>query len=121
MENKYVDIISHPGNVLFPIDKKAVVFKAKETGKLLELNNGTFYSNNRAGSANNCYEIIRLCKKYEVPIIVGSDSHFALEVGRFDKALEVLQSIDFPEKLVINTSIENFKIFLEKRNKEKQT
>lgn len=119
LENKYVDIISHPGNVIFPINMKAIVMKAKETGKLLEINNGTFYSGSRAGSIENCYEIAELCKEYEVPIIVGSDSHFSLDVGRFDKAIELLKAIDMPEELIINTSIEKFKGFMHRRSKEK--
>jgi putative hydrolase len=119
MENKYVDIISHPGNPVFPIDKEAVVKMAKETNTLLEINNGSFY-NSRVGSKENCYEIAKLCKKYKVPIIVGSDSHFVADVGRFDEALELLETINMPEELVINTSIEKFKEFMKIRNKAKE-
>lgn len=119
LENKYVDIISHPGNSNFPIDMEEVVLKAKKLNKLLEINNGTFYSVSRTGSVENCYEIARLCKEYYVPVIVNSDSHFSLEVGKFDKAIELLKNIQMPEDLIINTSIERFRSFLEKRGKKR--
>ena len=119
LENEYVDIIAHPGNILFPINVEAIVIKARETNKLLEINNGTFYSGSRAGSKENCYEIARLCKKHKVPVIVGSDSHFALDVGRFDKAIELLKAIEMPEELIMNTSVERFKTFLNKRGKKR--
>lgn len=119
LENEYVDIISHPGNSHFPINMEEVVLKAKEFNKLLEINNGTFYSVSRTGSVKNCYEIARLCKKHSVPVIVGSDSHFALDVGKFDKAIELLKDIEMPEELIINTSIESFKLFLKMRGKKR--
>lgn len=119
LENEYVDMISHPGNILFPINMEEVVLKAKEVNKLLEINNGTFSSTSRSGSLENCYEIARLCKKHQVPVIVSSDSHFALDVGVFDKAIEVLKDVEMPEELIINTSIERFKAFLKMRGKKR--
>ena len=119
IKNEYVDIISHPGNSLFPINMEEVVIKAKEFNKLLEINNGTFYSVSRTGSVENCYEIARLCKEHWVPVIVGSDSHFSLDVGKFDKAMELLKNIEMPEELIINTSIERFRSFLKLRGKKR--
>lgn len=116
MKNEYVDIIAHPGNPAFPIDKETVVLMAKETNTLIEINNGSFH-NSRLGSEENCYKIAELCKEHGVPIIVGSDSHFAFEVGRFDKAIELLKDVGMPEELIMNTSVEKFKAFLKKRGK----
>ncbi|WP_352418711.1 phosphatase [Proteiniborus sp.] len=116
MENKNVDIIAHPGNPVFPIDFEKVVKKAKETGTLIEINNSSFISS-RKGSLNNCIEIARLCKEYEVMITVGSDSHIAFDVGRFDKAIEVLTSIDMPEHLIMNFSTKRLTEFLKIKGK----
>lgn len=116
MENKNVDIIAHPGNPVFPIDYEKVVKKAKEIGTLIEINNSSFISS-RKGSLNNCIEIARLCKEHEVMITVGSDSHIAFDVGRFDKAIEILTSIDMPEHLVINFSKERLIEFLKLKGK----
>lgn len=119
MKNEYVDIIAHPGNPTFPINKEAVVLQAKETDTLIEINNGSFHSNSRSGSEDNCYEIARLCKKHCVPIIVGSDSHFSFDVGRFDKAIKLLEDVNMPEELVMNTSVERFRAYLKKKGKQR--
>ncbi|WDV45230.1 phosphatase [Clostridiaceae bacterium M8S5] len=114
MKNNYVDVIVHPGNPQFEIDLEKFVQTAKETGVLIEINNSSFRKSRR-GSKDNCIKIAKLCKEYNVPIIVGSDSHFAPDVGRFDVVERVLEDIDMPEELVINTSVEKLKEYLKAR------
>lgn len=118
MENKNVDIIAHPGNPAFPLDYEKVVKKAKETGTLIEINNSSFVSS-RPGSLKNCIEIARLCKEHGVMITVGSDSHIAFDVGRFDKAMEVLLSVDMPENLIMNFSTDRLINFLKSKGKKR--
>ena len=101
MDNKFVDIIGHPGNPSFPIDEELVVRKAKEMDKIIEINNSSFRS--RPGCEENCLNIARLCKKYNVRVIMGSDSHFCTEIGVLDKAYSLLQKVDMPEELIMNT------------------
>ena len=117
MKNEYVDIIAHPGNPAFPIDKEEVVKMAGKTNTLIELNNGSYYT--RPGSWENCYEIMELCKEHSVSIIVGSDSHFSFDVGRFDAAIKLLEEIDMPQELIMNISIERFKEYLKKKGKKR--
>lgn len=100
MDNPLVDIICHTGNPIFPIDYEAVIKKAKETGKIIELNNGSFKA--RPGSSENCREIAKLCKKYEVPVMVNSDAHFFTAIGKFTFADELIRELDIPEKLIMN-------------------
>lgn len=116
MENKYVDIIAHPGNPVYPIDKEKVVLKAKETETLIEINNSSFVSSRR-GSKNNCIEIAELCKKHDVKVISGSDCHIAFDVGRFDKVVEIFNEIQMPHELIMNSSVERFKEFLKSKGK----
>lgn len=116
MENKYVDIIAHPGNPAFPLHYEQIVRKAKETDTLIEINNSSFVSS-RVGSLDNCIEIARLCKEHEVMITVGSDAHIAFDVGRFDKAVEVLKAIDMPEHLIVNFSKEKLIELLKSKGK----
>ena len=59
----------------------------------------------RAGSKKNCADIARMCMKYEVPIVVDSDSHICFRVGHVEGALEMLEEIGFPEELIINSSM----------------
>ncbi|MEW8955847.1 phosphatase [Clostridium sp.] len=101
MDNKFVDIIGHPGNPSFPIDQELVIKKAKEKNKIIEINNSSFRS--RPGCEENCLNIARLCKEYNVKVIMGSDSHFCLDIGILDKAYSLLQKADMPEELIMNT------------------
>lgn len=116
MENNNVDIIAHPGNPKFPIDKEKFVLKAKETKTLVEINNSSFRTS-RKGSKGNCREIALLCKEHNVQVIINSDSHISYDVGRVDKAVELLKSINMPEELIINSSVNRFENFLKEKGK----
>lgn len=118
MDNKYVDIIVHLGNPRFPIDMEMVVLKAKEKNILLEINNSSLLMS-RVGSEDNCHELALLCKQHKVPIVVNSDSHFAMDVGRLDKAIKLLKDIDMPEELIINSTIERFENYMKAKGKER--
>ena len=66
-------------------------------------------------SRENCTAIARLCKQYEVPIVVDSDSHIEYRVGAVENALTMLEEIDFPEELVINSSRERLDAYFRSR------
>lgn len=103
-KNKYIDVIGHSGTESFKFNYEYVIKEFKINKKIIEINSSSF--NIREGSKINCKEIAKLCKKYEVPIIVNSDSHFALNIGRVDAALNMLSEIEFPEKLILNTDFD---------------
>lgn len=106
MENPHIDIIGHPDDGRFPADYEALVKKAKETHTLLEVNNASLRPGGfRQNTRGNDLEMLRLCKKYQVPVSLGSDAHFDLDIAGFDYAVEVLKESEFPEELVINTSL----------------
>jgi putative hydrolase len=102
MANPLIDAISHPGNPVFQIDIEAVTAAAKEYGKLLEINDNSI--NVRAGSQENCRGIAAACRDLGIPVVCGSDAHFSLDVGVFSNVMKILESVDFPEDLVLNTS-----------------
>lgn len=105
-KNPHVDVIGHCGDERFHFDYERVIPVFKEYGKLVEINNHSFVT--RLGSDVNCREIARLCKKYELQIVVSSDAHFCTEIGHFPTALEILQEIDYPEHLVMNADLDRF-------------
>ena len=115
LQNPYVDIIGHPGNPQFEIDREAVVQEAKRQNKLLEINNHSFAF--RKGSPSICREIIRLCKKHGVRISVGSDAHVCFRVGYFDEAVEALTDEGFPEELIVSRSMQTFDEYLAERKR----
>ena len=56
--------------------------------------------------------------KYEVPIVVDSDSHICYRVGHVEGALEMLEEIGFPEELIINSSMERLGAYFKTRGKD---
>lgn len=111
MDNKYVDIIGHPGNPAFEIDIDAVVRKAKEKNVLIEINNSSFGAS-RLGSYDNCYAIALKAKELGARIVLGSDAHICFDVGNFKKAHELLEKVGMPDELIMNLSVEKLKDFL---------
>ena len=107
MENPYVNIIGHPDDGRYPIDYEALVTGAKEYKVLLELNNNSLNPEGfRKNTIANDREMLLLCKEKQVPIIMGSDAHVVTDIGRHERAMALLEEIDFPEELIVNRSVE---------------
>ena len=69
----------------------------------------------RKATPNNL-EILRLCKKYEVPVILGSDAHIHYDIANYKYLYPLLQEADFPEELIMNTNAEKFLQWLDKHH-----
>lgn len=117
IKNPYVNIIAHPDDGAFPLDYQAIVLAAKESHVLIELNNSSLKPNShRLNAKENDKIILGLCQKYGVSIIVDSDAHVDTGVGNHQYAWELIHALNFPEELVVNSSIEKFKKFLQKKS-----
>lgn len=108
-ENPYVDVIGHCATVGYEFDYEKCLKKFKECGKLVEINESSIIWKN---TESNFREVIRLCKKYEVPVVVNSDAHFCTLVGHFDNAIRLLNEQDFPEELIVNADWEKLYTFI---------
>lgn len=109
IRNPYVNIISHPGDGTADLLFEPIVLAAKESHTLLEINNSSFKPERGLDASHRNYsEILRLCKQYEVPVILGSDAHFCSEIANYKFVLPLLQQMDFPDALVLNHSPEAF-------------
>ncbi|MFO7952630.1 MAG: phosphatase [Bacillota bacterium] len=113
LKNPYVDGLVHPGNPDFPLDAEAVVIQAKEYNKALEINNSSFHV--RQGSLDPCRQFASLAVKHDLMIAVNSDAHFAADIGRNEKASEVLAEAKLPERLIINSTMEKIELFIQAR------
>ncbi|MDO5141457.1 MAG: phosphatase [Eubacteriales bacterium] len=113
LHNPYVNAFGHLGNANFPFDHEYIISRCNAHGKIVEINNASLGI--RQGSRENCADIARLCKKYEVPIVVDSDSHISYRVGRVEGALDMLEEVGFPEELVINSSRERLAAYFRRR------
>lgn len=113
-ENPNVNVIGHSGSDYFKYDYEKVIPAFAKNGKLVEINDSAFrYGRDYVG---NCVTIAKLCKKYGARICVDTDAHFTNTLGRAYKTLKILEDIDFPEKLIVNTSVENLKAYFDEKN-----
>ncbi len=111
--NPNVDIIGHSGSFEYPYDYEKVIPIFKINNKLVEINAHTFVC--RKKSIENCKTIAKLCAKHEVPILLNSDAHSEFEMGEIDLAVEMLNEINFPKKLILNTDYEKTMQYFSKK------
>ncbi len=116
IENPYVNILGHSGDPRCPYDIETVVRAARDKGKCIEINNHSYSVRSR--SAENCRRIAEKCKELGCGIVVSSDAHTPWDVGNISSALEMLEDIDFPEELIMNTTAEKFIDFLRRSGKK---
>lgn len=115
IRHPYIQIISHPGDGTAQLHFEPMVLASKECGTLLEINNSSLKpARGKLDARANNLEILRLCKKYEVPVILGSDAHISFDIANYQYVNELLQETDFPEALVVNRSVEVFMNCLKK-------
>lgn len=105
-QNPNVDVIGHCAKSGYDFDEEVVLKAFKEYGKLVEINNSCFTPDSTC--IPRYMEIARCCKRWEIPVVVNTDSHFAGNIGVFDLALKALEEIDFPEKLIVNADLGRF-------------
>ena len=103
IHNPWTHIISHPGDGTAELLFEPIVLAARETQTLLEINSSSMIPLRKKESARpNNLKILRLCRKYDVPIILGSDAHISFSIADYQYALPLLAETDFPDELVIN-------------------
>lgn len=113
IRNPHIHIISHPGDGTALVDFEPIVRAAKEHRTLLEINNSSLKPiRHKVTARDNNLEILRLCKQYEVPVILGSDAHISFDIARYDYIYELLQVTEFPEQLILNDKVEIFRSYL---------
>ena len=104
ISNPFIHIISHPGDGTAAFNMSVC---------LLAINNSSLKpTRNKPDARENNLTILRLCKKYEVPVILGSDAHISFDIARYDNLYELLQLTGFPEELIMNRDVKSFKEYL---------
>ncbi len=115
-DNPCVNALGHSGSQYFLYDHETVIKRCAQTGTLIEINSGSFTL--RKDNIENCKNIIELCKKHDVRVIVNSDAHFTDRVGDFDLAIQMLCELSFPPELVVNSSIDRLNEYFKHANIE---
>ena len=112
LENPYVHCIGHMGQQSYLCDFEAVVKKAKEKNKIIELNNHSL-EGIRPGSKELCTKVASLCKKYGTRVAVSSDAHYSGCIGNYKLVYEMLSEVEFPKELIVNGTLETFETYLQ--------
>lgn len=100
-ENPAVNVIGHSASPAFPYDYERVIPVFRDRHKLIEVNESALAKKSGA-FRENMLEILEVCRREKAPVIVNSDTHFALEIGRVPVSEALLREIDFPMELVAN-------------------
>lgn len=103
MEKNKVKIIGHLDDSRYKVDYEHIVKKAKEKNILLEINNSSLKPTTfREGAWENVAIMLDMCKKYNVRVVLGTDSHISYDIGKFTFAEQIIEELQFPKELVIN-------------------
>ncbi|HBG13007.1 MAG TPA: phosphatase [Clostridium sp.] len=106
IENPLIHIIGHPDDSRFPVDYDTLVSAAAENHTLLELNSSSLHPlSARMNAGENYRTMLELCKRYQASIIIDSDAHTEADVGNHERALELIKEVNFPEELIVNSSL----------------
>ena len=113
MKHGKVCFVSRPDSDQMPVQYERLVLAAKECHVALEVNNNSLlHPEKRPGCVDNYKEMLALCRRHGVPIVVDSDAHDPSAVGRFGAAVALLNEVEFDKDLILNTDAEQFKRFI---------
>ncbi len=108
-----IHIISHPGDGTAALHFEPLVLAAHKAHTLLEINNHSLAPERKRGVArDNNLELLRLCKRYEVPVVLGSDAHISFQIADYGRILPLLAETEFPDSLIMNYWPERFFSYL---------
>ena len=94
--------------VEYVVDRDSTVnYLFYETNILLEINDALFSRKDALPELIDKYSLlIKLCKEYEMPVILGSDAHVAEKIGSNENILSIKQKIGLSDDVVINNNLE---------------
>ena len=119
-EDPAVDIIGHCGRDpdRFDFETDTVIRAFRDGGKTVEFNESSF---GKPEQEKKCYEICEACGKYGVPVMIGSDSHYARSVGASANCIRMIETVGLPEELIINADRDRLEKWLASVKERKST
>ena len=74
---------------------------------MIELNEASVRPGSyRKNGRENAAVVLDRCAHYGVKVVVSSDAHVECDILRHRYALELLETVHFPEELVVNCSVD---------------
>lgn len=107
MKHPGVRFLGHPDDGRFPVDYERLLSAARENRVYPELNNASLMPDAyRTDGRRNSMQILTLCKKMRLPVLLSSDSHGKAHIGDMQYILPLLAECGFPRELIINCDLE---------------
>ena len=106
-QHPYVDMIGHCEEECWKFNYDRVIPVFKEQNKIIEINGNSPVA--RRGNEENMRELILCCKRHGAPVAVNSDAHSTHNMGRLGWVFNLLDQLEFPQELVINTSLQRLR------------
>ncbi len=106
-ENPYVDMIGHCEEEYWKFDYARVIPQFAKHNKVVEINGNS--PQVRGDCKENLQELLLCCQRFGAKIAVCSDAHSIYDFENYGWALDLLHELDFPAKLVVNSSMERLK------------
>lgn len=116
MKNPYVSVIGHCDDPRYPVDYEALIESAVSCHVLLEINDSSLSPDGyRGDTRGNVCTLLTLCKKYNHPVLLSSDSHGTCRVGDFRHIEPYLRECNIPDSLILNQDPVKLKRYLIRR------
>ncbi|NLZ71445.1 MAG: phosphatase [Clostridiaceae bacterium] len=112
IDNPYIDCLAHPGRNDYEFDLPTILDACKDHNVAIEVNSKSL---GKYANRPRCEDIIEGCKLRGVPIMINSGAHFAYHIGQNQNAIDFLNSLDFPEELIINRNVDSLVVWLANR------
>ncbi|MBN1983087.1 MAG: PHP domain-containing protein [Chitinivibrionales bacterium] len=116
--NPCIDVISHPDEKEYPLNFEILAESAKQAGVALELNNSKSLYKRSVPAVT--LTLIQACKKVGCCMAISSDAHAIHEIGCDEQVRPLLEQVQFPEELIVNSTPEKAFAFIAQRRKFKQ-
>ncbi|MCM1388591.1 MAG: phosphatase [Bacillus sp. (in: Bacteria)] len=109
MKHPGVRFLGHPDDGRFPVDYERLLDACLKYQVYPEINNASLVPDAyRTDGYRNCLEILSLCKKRNLPVLLSSDSHGRKYIGDMSYIFPLLEECAFPPQLVINSDMRLF-------------
>lgn len=115
-ENEDIDMIGHCEQAEHFFDYDKVISRFAEKNKVVELNANSAFA--RPLGQKNMVVLAKACEKYGCKVAVNSDAHSIYKLGDVQSIFDMLNGINFPEKLIINLDIKELVNELTVHNKK---
>lgn len=98
-----IHIISHPADGTAELDMEQLVIEAKRNNTLLEANSHSLHpARHKMEAVPNTLQLLRLCRKHDLPVILGSDAHISFQIADYTYLMPLVIESGLPSELVLN-------------------